>query len=410
MVRLDEKDREMEEKNQALDEKDQIMKEKNRAIEETLAAGQREVQQLREKNCQLEDERKGKDSEILKPTKRIGELDLRLIMVRARQLVASGGAGGKTSIRLKWKKGRNAPYKISNLYYGEMAATVDENYMYVMEDKRVYIYDIHTLAWSQLPDSEYECCALAIVNGLLTLIGGVRHGVVTSQLFSLIREGKIAKWTEEFPPMPTKRYAACALCIDKALIVAGGQGQHPIGKVATTEVLNTATLQWSTAVDLPQPMFCGSLLRVSDDHIYMVGAYDKSVKPIKSVYTCSLNALLRSCNPLSFRMRPVRSLLPSEVWRSVTDIPTMASSYVSLHGRLLAIGGKHSDNKPITDVHMYDPSTNSWEVVSHMATPRSKCYAAVFPDTQLMVVGGCTGGCNTDSETDSVEIATSHFE
>jgi hypothetical protein len=105
-------------------------------------------------------------------------------------------------------------------------------------------------------------------------------------------------------------------------------------------------------------------------------------------------------------MHPAKSLSPSEVWRSVTDIPAIDSSYVSLHGRLLAIGEKDSDDKPITAVHMYDPSTNSWEVVSHMATPRRRCYAAVLPDNQLMVVGGNTGSDNTDS----VEIATSHFE
>ena len=109
-----------------------------------------------------------------------------------------------------------------------------------------------------------------------------------------------------------------------------------------------------------------------------------------------------------FGVRTARPLSLSKVWRSVTNIPAIDSSYVSLRGRLLAIGGKHSNGKPITAVHMYDPSTNSWEVISHMATLRSKCYVAVLPDNQLIVVGGFTdiGG----TKTDSVEIATSHFE
>ena len=111
-----------------------------------------------------------------------------------------------------------------------------------------------------------------------------------------------------------------------------------ISKITTTEVLNTATLQWSMAVDLPQPMFCGSLLQVSDDRIYLLGAYGKGTSPIKSAYTCSLIALLQSCN-LQSLMTPVWSPVPSEVWRSVTDIPAVDSSYVSIHGRLLAIGG-----------------------------------------------------------------------
>ena len=385
--------------------------------DQAIAAGQLEIQQLREhlreQSHQLEDERKGKDSEMLKLemlklTQRIHQLELQLRMVPAQQSVASGGAKGETSIKLKWKKGRNAPCKISNNYIGEMAAAVDKNCMYVMDSNSVYIYDICTLAWSQLPDSEYDGCALAIVNGLLTLIGGKGHGTgTTNQLFSLIRKGKIAKWTEEFPPMPTERYGACALCTNKTLIVAGGVRPSPIiiGAVATTEVLNTATLQWSTAVDLPQPMFCGSLLQVNDDCIYVLGAYDDDINPIKSVYTCSLNTLLQSCNTQTFRKHSARSLMPPEVCRSVIDnIPAIDSSYVSLHGRVLAIGGKDSGNKPITAIHMYDLSTNSWEVVSHMTTPRRKCYAAVLPENQLIVVGGYTGSDST--KTDSVEIAT----
>ena len=387
-----------------LDEKDQVMEEKDR----TITTGQREIQQLRERLreqiCQLEDERKGKDSEMLKLTERISELELQLRMVPVQLSVASGGAEGKTSIKLKWKKGRNPPCEISNNYIGEMAAAADENCMYVMEDNNIYVYDICTFAWSQLPDSEYEGCALAIVNGLLTLIGGTNADSlgVTNRLFSLVMKGKIAMWTDEFPPMPTKRYGACALCTNKALIVAGGEGLS--SKVATTEVLNTVTLQWSTAVDLPQPMFGGSLVQVSDDRLYMLGTFDKDNSPIKLVYTCSLNALLQLCNPQSFGVHPARSLSPSQVWRSVTDIPAIDSSYVSLLGRLLAIGGKDSDNKPITAIYMYDPSTNSWEVISNMAIPRRNFYAAVLPDNQLIVVGGCIGDYTI---TDSVEIATS---
>ena len=139
--------------------------------------------------------------------------------------------------------------------------------MYVMDGMRkdVYMYNVSNLDWSQLPNSKYRGYALAVVNGLLTLIGGTLDGVgSTNQLFSLVGKGKSVKWAEEFPPMLTKRFGACALCTNKVLIVAGGVGPYPIGRVAITEVLNTATLQWSTAVDLPQPMFCGSLLQVSD--------------------------------------------------------------------------------------------------------------------------------------------------
>ena len=60
--------------------------------------------------------------------------------------------------------------------------------------------------------------------------------------------------------------------------------------------------------------------------------------------------------------------------------------------------------KPTTAIHMYNPTTDSWEVISHMGTPRYDCIAAVLPNNQLMVVGGYTGK-HYDTQTDSVELA-----
>ena len=389
-----------------LEDKDQTILQKD----ETIATRLQENQQMREQHRkQIEDERSQKEDEMLKLITTINELESQLskkVQPQVQQSTASRGAEGKVNIKLKWRKGKKAPCAISNVYHGEMAATVDGNYVYVMDYTKIYAYNASTFAWSQLPDSSFEGCALAIVNNLLTLIGGISVGNITNKLFSLTKKGKVANWMEEFPPMSTKRWGVCALCTGTALIVAGGQGKPGFGKVATTEVLNTATLQWSTAVDLPQPTFCGSLVQINSDTIFMLGAYDKNVIPIKSMYTCSLNALLQSCSPQSLGAHFARLLSQSKVhvWRRVADIPAIGSAYVSLCGQLLAVGGKDSDGKLIAAVYIYNPSNNSWEVISHMATPRLTCYAAVLPDNQLIVVGGyIDSGVNTDA----VEIAIS---
>ena len=92
------------------------------------------------------------------------------------------------------------------------------------------------------------------------------------------------------------------------------------------------------------------------------------------------------------------------VWKQLTAPPSTNTTCVSVHGQLLTIGGMDSDRKPTTAIHMYNPTTDSWEVISHMGTPRNECIAAVLPNNQLMVVGGYTGK-TTDTETDSVEFA-----
>ena len=153
-----------------LEEKDKMMVQKDETIMVKQCENQQLREQFREKIYQLEDERKGKDGEILRLALRISELELQLSKMdeaKVPQSVASSGAEGKVSIKLKWRK---APCKIHNVFNGEMAAAVDGNTVYVMEEWQVYVFNARKNAWSQLPDSSFRGCALAIVNGLLTLL------------------------------------------------------------------------------------------------------------------------------------------------------------------------------------------------------------------------------------------------
>ena len=162
---------------------------------------------------------------------------------------------------------------------GSFNAVADGTSMYIRNGSRVYTYTVNTSSWRQLPNSPTSDCSLVIINNLFTLIGGyIRFPTATNQLFSLTGEGSGRRWTEEFPPMPIKRHGATALCTGSSLIVAGGS---PLRRV---EVMNTETLQWSTAADLPQPLnytpgaVCG-------DRVYILSHS-------KSMYTCSVSALL----------------------------------------------------------------------------------------------------------------------
>ena len=91
-----------------------------------------------------------------------------------------------------------------------------------------------------------------------------------------------------------------------------------------------------------------------------------------------------------------------KVLHQLADTPVTLSTCASLHGQLLAVGGESSDGKETTAIHMYNTTTNSWEVISHMTTPRSQCLVAVLPHNQLIVVGGHM----PNDVTDSVEIAS----
>ena len=355
--------------------------------EKTIQYQQRHIQELRQQLCTPNNQLQGKDQE----NQQRGDQ-------RCKEREASGAAA---SIKLRWRDGGRAPCKMR----GEVAAMGGGVAYFHPGGRRheVFAYNSTNNNWSELPKCPNCSFCLAIVNSLLTAIGGRSPDCmykITNSLLSLID----AKWIKQFPPMPTKRSLTSAVCGGRSLIVAGGVGEGD-KILSTVEVMDTETLQWSTASSLPHSL-CGELPTMCGGRVYMVGGFvnDKGSKFSKSLFTCSLAALLQSCQQQSLgaRLQTLSLASRSKVWHQLADTPVTFSTWVALHGKLLAVGGCNSDGKQTTAIHMYNTTTNSWEVISHMATPRCRCSVAVLPHNELMVVGGIT----PDDKTNSVEIAT----
>ena len=309
--------------------------------------------------------------------------------------------GGVRSIHLRWRESGRAPEKMRR-----GAAVVDGRLAYFngCGSSTVYAYDSPTQQWSTLPECPQVQFSLAVVNGLLTAIGGKQSGQATNTLLSLTGEEKGMKWSKEFQPMPTKRCLTAAVCSAKSLIVAGGT--TAAGKLrdnlATVEVMNTETCQWITASSLPHPFALASAT-ISGDRLYMLGGNDTN-DSTKSVFTCSLPDLLHSCQPslLGGRLKALTLADQRQVWQKV-NMPVYESTCTTINGQLLAVGGRVSSYSGHTDaIYRYNPTSNSWEIISRMPTVRSQCLLAVLPSSELMVVGGMTVvGC-----TGAVEIAS----
>ena len=292
---------------------------------------------------------------------------------------------------IRWREGEleKAPHKMGRYCH----ATVDNNTVYCKCDKsnQLCAYYIPSSNWSPIPECSHNAggFAIAIINGQLTTVGGY-YGYDfqdTNKLFSLIGKGNGCRWTEMFPPMPTKRYHVAVLCSGKALVVAGGSYGND-QKLKTVEILNTETQQWYTVSDLPEPLSESSFI-LCGDLVYLLGGMNKDHIGTNSVYSCSSSMLLMPSVSKSPNT-PIQSSKGDILWNRVADLPVTFSTGVSLHGQLLAIGGKDSKEMPITAVYMYQPITNCWVVISHIKIPRCKCLAAVLPDNQLMIMGGST--------------------
>ena len=212
----------------------------------------------------------------------------------------------------------------------------------------------------------------------------------TNTLLSLTGEGERKQWSEVFPPMPTPRSSTACITTEKALVVAGGEAKDK--DLATVEVMDINTKQWTRVCPLPQKL---SLLSgtVCGDSLYLT-------EWSTSVFTCSLPDLWQ---PETLGSRIRRTLTRSNVWKEISSLPVAVSTLASFDGHLLAIGGEDDDSgNPTTDVYRYDSHTDSWHVVSQMKNKRWQCLAVILPEDRLIVVGGQTEMFR--GNIDSVEI------
>ena len=258
------------EKNVLMVEKERLKREKNRVIEE-------KERQLGRVNQQLEE----CEQVIAQFQTRIAELEQLRPATDATLRSKQQSSSSRARIKMTWREGRKSPCKMRSF----CNAVADGTVLYVRPgNQQVYAFTTSTSSWSELPDSPTSECASVIVNNLLTFVGGYTGNfTITNQLFSLTREGSGRRWTKKFPPMPTKRCGSTALCTRTALIVAGGM-RIDHSTLRTVELMNTETLQWSTAAHLPQPVLyppgaiCG-------DRVYILSLESR----FKSMYTCPVS-------------------------------------------------------------------------------------------------------------------------
>ena len=273
------------------------------------------------------------------------------------------------------------------------AAVVKGSVVYFMNrEGQIFSYYMISKSWisNKIPPPPYgDSSSLAVISDELTAIGGRDtenfKPFDTNKLFTLHESHKTCTWVETFPPMPTRRSRTTTITSNDYLLVAGGDTYVRVTYNTTVEVMNIKRRVWSTVASLPHPYRYASGT-ICGDQLYMLGGLDDNGKT-KSVLTCSLTELLHT------------SSLSSSIWHRVADAPAYYSTSAAVNGELLAVGGLDERNKPTSTIHQYNPTTDSWDLISNMPTARYQCLIAVLPINEMMVVGG-------NSNPFTVEIAT----
>ena len=291
--------------------------------------------------------------------------------------------------KLLWRKGKSAP---SFMCRG--AAVVHGDTAYIRPAGTNMLYSYKNIAgkeeWSQLPQNCCENFGLAVVDNVLTSVGGMKNGP-SNALLSLNNK---KQWCKIFPPMPTPRCSSACATTMQVLVVAGGLAKTNVYH-KTVEVMIIDTKLWVVVPPLPQkywllsPAICG-------DTLYLAGGAAYSF-PFKSVYSCYIPDLLQTTVLKSPAQRTTQN-----VWKTVSNLPVAGSTLVSFRGDLLAIGGMDDSDNPTSDVYKYDSPTNSWKLFCHMNNALTLRLAFTLPGDCLVVVGGID--CMNCRKTNHVEI------
>ena len=277
-------------------------------------------------------------------------------------------------MRLVWSTSEKAPCQMSR---GSSTVESSITYLRPSGSNIVHTYDMEIGEWSRVPECPLEYFSLAVLKGQLTAIGGKLAGKPTNFLLSLIMVGSVRTWAEHFPSMPTKRYYTATVQSGQSLVVAGGIGDG--GRLSVIEVMDIDTLQWSSAANVPHTLSLASAT-ICGENLYLLGGLDELGNATKSVHTCSLSALIQSCQ--------TSSQDSGRVWHEIADTPVYETTCTTFCGRLLTFGGRSMDYNLSAAVHMYNPEMNTWHVISEMMMARYRCLIAVLPQDKLIVVGG----------------------
>ena len=253
------------------------------------------------------------------------------------------------------------------------------------------VYHIDDQKWTTISDIPQYRCGADIIQGPLTLIGGVDAVTrkVTGKLSTCVDD---YFWEEIYPPMPTPRGEFGVALKDNLLITAGGLCA---GAVSTVEVLNTESKQWYSlkSLQLPEPIYsCG--MTISSGYVYIGGGMNAAKKPSKSYWRLSWSAVQQSVQSRDNTSSPV-------TWEKIADSPFISSSLLPNSKLPVLFGGKESDNGQTRSViFVYDPTQKRWTAVGNISAECTRPCVEPVNSNLVFVCGGFIGNKSCTNKTE----------
>ena len=250
------------------------------------------------------------------------------------------------------------------------------------------VYHIDNQKWTTISDIPQYRCRADIIQGHLTLIGGVDAVTdkVTGKLSTYVND----HWEEIYPPMPTPRYYLEVALEDNLLITAGGWCASVA--VSTVEVLNTESKQWYSlkSLQLPEPInSCG--MTISSGYVYIGGGWNVAKKPSKSYWRLPWSAVQQSVQSRDNTSSPV-------TWEKIADSPFIGSSLLPNSKLPVLFGGSNGQRR--SDIFVCDPIQKRWTAVGNISTESVRPCVVPINSNVVFVCGGYIGNncCTNKTE------------
>ena len=251
---------------------------------------------------------------------------------------------------------------------------------------QVYIYDINTDQWGQLPPSGHCYGIPHIIGGKLVIIGGRLSATKkrTNKVSTFDVDSQT--WTSYYPDLLSVRSKPGVVSHLEHVIVAGGalDGDTDHDDI---EVLNwMENSHWSrVSIKLPVPMN-NLMLTTCDDHLLIVG-YGRPNTTYRQTYTIPLVSIMVSIDQQHNSDTPTK-------WTELTAADHYFTALVPSSSPPVVVGGHDIDGTTTADIKMYDNSNKSWKKIGSLSSARSMVAVAAVYNNAIIIIGGCTKGGN----------------
>ena len=251
-------------------------------------------------------------------------------------------------------------------------------------EHQVYVYDINTDQWGQLPPSGHYYGIPHIIGGKLVIIGGRLSATEkrTNKVSTFDEDSQT--WTSYYPDLLSVRSKPGVVSHLEHVIVAGGglDGDRNQDDIEVLDWIENS--HWrKVSARLPVPMFAFKPIITYDNHLLIVGYGGQ-----RTVYKIPVVNITTSGDQQHNSDTPTK-------WTKVTSTDHWFTALVPNSSPPVVVGGENKDDTTTADIKMYDSSKKSWKKVGSLSSARSGVAVVAVYNNAIIIIGGYTKGDTT---------------